>query len=51
MQPHDAMPLTTQGAIIQHELFKSWLAAGFTDEQAMELLKTVITNVMLKGTE
>lgn len=51
MQLRDPLSMVDEGAIVQHELYKSWLAAGFTDEQAMELLKTVITNVMLKGSE
>ena len=30
-------------AVQQHELYEAWVAAGFTERQALELLKTLIT--------
>jgi hypothetical protein len=33
-------------AISQHEMFVSWVAAGFTEAQALELLKAVVTEIV-----
>lgn len=33
-------------AISQHEMFTSWVAAGFTEAQALELLKAVIAEIL-----
>lgn len=35
-----------EAAIGQHELYTTWIDAGFTSEQAMELLKTVMTEII-----
>lgn len=43
-QPEDPLPVVQEGAIAQHELFLSWCQAGFTEEQALELLIAVITS-------
>lgn len=45
------IPLTQlgQGAARQHEMFTTWVAAGFTEEQALELLKAVITSLIRKA--
>jgi hypothetical protein len=43
-QPADESLLAA--AIGQHEMYLSWLHAGFTPEQAMELLKTVVSEVV-----
>lgn len=43
-------PLTALqvGALQQHEMFLSWIAAGFTEYQALELLKAVVMAMVLK---
>ncbi|HET6636803.1 MAG TPA: hypothetical protein VFH77_17430 [Streptomyces sp.] len=40
--PDPLTPLAAEAAM-HHEAFKAWVKAGFTQEQAMELLKAVIT--------
>lgn len=35
-----------EAMISQHEMYLSWMAAGFTEDQAMELLKVVITEIV-----
>lgn len=40
----------TEGAVWQHEMYLSWIAAGFTPEQALELLKTMIMQIV-RGTQ
>ncbi|MEU4173262.1 hypothetical protein AB0F46_41290 [Streptomyces sp. NPDC026665] len=37
-------PFTELAALAaqHHEIYEAWIAAGFTDRQALELLKTVI---------
>lgn len=43
-------PLTALGgvAVGQHEMFRAWVAAGFTEVQAMELLKAFIVATVQK---
>lgn len=36
----------TAGALSQHEMYLSWVVAGFTPEQALELLKVVVTEIV-----
>lgn len=40
--PEDPLTALQAGAFQQHEMYLAWLAAGFTDYQALELLKTLI---------
>lgn len=35
-------------SISHHEMYTSWIAAGFTPEQALELLKVFIAEVLRK---
>lgn len=44
--PDNPQPPLTElaaAAVQQHELYRSWVDAGFTEEQALDLLKTIIT--------
>jgi hypothetical protein len=43
-------PLTALqvSALQQHEMYASWVEAGFTDHQALELLKSFIMAMVLK---
>ena len=36
-----------EGAVIQHEMFTSWVKAGFTRAEALELLKETMRNASL----
>jgi hypothetical protein len=36
----------TEAAAGQHEMYLCWLEAGFTEEQAFELLKVVIAEIV-----
>jgi hypothetical protein len=47
--PQDPMTALTETAAQQHEIFLTWVKAGFTEGQALELLKAVITAAMLKA--
>ncbi len=49
--PDDPFTAQNEGAVVQHELFKAWVAAGFTDEQALELLKAVVTAMIRKASD
>lgn len=40
-----------EGAIAQHEMYQSWVHAGFTPEQALDLVKAIITEMVRRGTE
>jgi hypothetical protein len=46
--PQDPMTALTEGAAQQHEMFLAWMAVGFTEDQALELLKTAITAAIRK---
>jgi hypothetical protein len=35
-----------EAAISQHEMFTSWVAAGFTEAQALELMKVVVAEIL-----
>lgn len=48
---NDPMTLLTEGAIRQHEMYRTWVAAGFTEEQALELLASVITSLIRRTGE
>lgn len=44
---NDETPNTIlDGAIVQHELYLSWVQAGFTPDQALELVKAVIIETL-----
>ena len=45
-QPEDPLTLLQTGAVNQHEMYLSWVQAGFTEEQALDLLKAVITSLI-----
>ena len=47
--PDDPLTPMGEGASQQHELFMAWVAAGFTEAQALELLKVVIAEGMRNG--
>lgn len=40
--PTDDMPLLMQAAIATHEMFLHYLAAGFTEDQALKLIAHTI---------
>ena len=46
-EPH--MQAILDGAIIQHEIYLSWVRAGFTEEQALQMLCAVLINLMQAG--
>lgn len=45
-ESHEQVGSLAESAISQHEMYLSWLAAGFTPEQSLDLLKVVITEIM-----
>lgn len=45
-QPEDPMTELQAGAVNQHEMYLSWIEAGFTEDQAMDLLKAVIVSLI-----
>lgn len=36
----------SEAAVGQHEMYTSWVAAGFTEDQAFELLKVVVAKII-----
>ncbi|MEI5520701.1 hypothetical protein WB388_08810 [Streptomyces brasiliscabiei] len=46
-------PITELAAMAaqNHEAYEAWVAAGFTEQQALELLKAVITAHIKGGTD
>jgi hypothetical protein len=40
-----------EGAVTQHELYMSWVRAGFTPDQALDLVKTVISEIFRRNDE
>lgn len=44
--PEDPFGELMEATLSQHEMYTSWMRAGFTSEQAMELLKVVVTEVV-----
>lgn len=46
----DALGSLSEMAISQHEMYLSWVAAGFTPDQALELLKTVVSQIVRGST-
>lgn len=45
-------PITELAALAaqHHELYQAWTAAGFTEQQALELLKALVTAGVTGGT-
>lgn len=39
----DSFAELTEATVAQYELYRSWIASGFTEEQALELFKAVIS--------
>lgn len=46
--PQDPVTALTEVAVQQHEMFIAWAAAGFTEAQALDLLKAFITATVQK---
>lgn len=46
MGPEDPFNDLTEATVSQHEMYMSWRQAGFTEAQAMELLKTVVAEIV-----
>lgn len=46
--PFEPLTLLQVSAMQQHEMFTSWEEAGFTEHQALELLKAFIMALVLK---
>lgn len=40
-----------EGAITHHELYQAWMDAGFPEERAFELVKTMIIETVRRGAE
>lgn len=40
-----------EGAITHHELYQAWMAAGFPEDRAFELVKTMIIETVRRGAE
>lgn len=49
--PQDPIGDLAEAAAAQHEMYLSWVGAGFTPDQAMELVKTTITVILRRATE
>lgn len=47
--PADPVTELMEMAAAMHELYRSWVDAGFTDEQAMRLLGSMIDASMRNG--
>jgi hypothetical protein len=47
-EPQDPMTALVEGAALQHEMFLAWMAVGFTEYQALELLKVAIHASIVK---
>lgn len=44
-EPQDPMGALAEAAVSHHEMYISWINAGFTEEQAFELLVNVVSNM------
>jgi hypothetical protein len=42
----DPLGSLSEAAVGQHEMYTSWVAAGFTEHQAFELLKVVVGKIV-----
>ncbi len=45
-EPRDPLGTLADAAISQHEMYLSWIEAGFTPEEALELTKAVIQELI-----
>lgn len=45
-EPEDPFSELSQATVSQHEMYLSWVDAGFTPAQAMELLKVVVAEII-----
>lgn len=45
-ESEDPMSALLEATISQHEMYLSWIQAGFTPDQAMELLKVFISEMV-----
>jgi hypothetical protein len=48
-EPQNLPGAMMETAISQHEMYLSWVEAGFTPEQALELLKVIISEIVRGG--
>lgn len=48
-QPQEPMTPLATSAAQQHEMFLAWVAAGFTEPQALGLLKTWLHALVMKS--
>jgi hypothetical protein len=47
--PENPLGELAVGAIQLHEIYRSYIAAGFTNEQAFELSKTILVTTLKLG--
>lgn len=40
-----------EAAVAQHEMYLAWVNAGFTPDQALELVKTTIVEILRRAAE
>lgn len=45
-EPQSPLTELAAAAVQQHELYRSWVDAGFTEQQAMMLLVTTLTALL-----
>lgn len=45
-EPEDPFGDLTEATVSQHEMYLSWRQAGFTEAQAMDLLKVVVAEIV-----
>lgn len=50
-EPEEFLGEVNEGAIAQHELYEAWVQAGFTPDQALELVKAIIIEMVRRGGE
>ena len=48
-EPEEFLGDLNEGAVAQHEMYLAWVHAGFTEEQALDLVKTVISEIFRRG--
>lgn len=48
-EPEEFLGGMDEGAVAQHEMYLAWVQAGFTPDQALELVKAVISEVFRRG--
>lgn len=50
-EPEEFMSEMNEGAIAQHELYEAWVQAGFTPDQALDLVKAIVVEMVRRGGE